>query len=154
MAKRDREIPASPIVGPLAIHDAPMEVGALDLGAWLPPAPHDASVPALATLAVELWRLRGRLEGLRNAVSEADTLALQAVVSAAEGVLRASGVTLDDPCGRPYEEGDAIEVVGAQTSTDISRPTVVRTIRPTIRVGRRVAQAAQVILATPARSPA
>ncbi len=173
--------------GPLAIRDAPLEVGPLDLSAWMPPAPsaspasllssssgpsapsatsthpshpshqshqsHQSHADTLAALAVEVWRLKGRLARLTDAVPSKEKRPLETAVAKMEEALAASGVTTDDPEGRPYHDGDPFEVLLFEPTPALARPTVVQTVKPAVLVAGKVSRRAEVVVGTPGDTP-
>ncbi|HEY3450475.1 MAG TPA: hypothetical protein VGK67_29235 [Myxococcales bacterium] len=157
--------------GPLAIRDAPIEVGPLDLAAWMPPlsalaAPSAApalapvaaagapgSGEALAALAVEVWRMKGRLAKLSEAVPTKEKRPLESAVAKMEEALSAAGVTIEDPEGRPYHDGDPFEVLLFEPSPALARATVLQTVKPAVLVGGRLSRRAEVVVGTPGEAP-
>ena len=148
--------------GPLAIRDQPLEVGPLDLSAWMPPAapsssggvPAPAASPAgspdtLAALAVEVWRMKGRLARLSEAVAAKEKRPLESAVAKMEEALAAAGVTTEDPEGRPYHDGDPFEVLLFEPSPKLSRPTVLQTVKPAVLVSGKLVRRAEVVVGTP-----
>jgi hypothetical protein len=145
--------------GPLSITDAPMEVGPLDLGAWLPP-PKAISLPvtqqpqpdvdALATLAIEAWRIKGRLAKLHETLAAKELRPLEISLAKMEEALATAGVLLDDPQGRPFHEGDPLEVLLFEPSPGLARSTVLQTVKPAVRVAGKLSRRAEVVVGTPA----
>lgn len=108
----------------------------------------------LAALAVEVWRLRGRLGRLRELVDGRELRPLEATVAKMEEVLRGAGVEIDDPQGRPYHDGELLQVLLFEPSPGLERPMVLQTVKPAIRLGGRGFKPAEVIVGTPAEAPA
>lgn len=164
--------------GPLAIRDAPFEIGQLDLSAWLPSSPlqstqstqsaqstqSTASAPgagaapspvdALASLAVEAWRVKGRLAKLSGAVPAKELRPLEAAVAKMEESLAGAGVSVDDPVGRPFHEGDPFEVLLFEPSPALARPTVVQTVKPAVLLAGKLVRRAEVVVGTPGEAAA
>ncbi|MGC4119324.1 MAG: hypothetical protein QM765_33115 [Myxococcales bacterium] len=156
--------------GPLAIRDTPLELGPLDLSAWMPPAP-DRSAPAtslpstqstqsapssssttsdaLLTLAVEVWRLKGRFAKLSETVPAKEKRPLESAVAKMEEALSAAGVATEDPEGRPYHDGDPFEVLLFEPTPALARPTVLQTVKPAVLVAGKVVRRAEVVVGTP-----
>jgi hypothetical protein len=151
------------VPAPFAIRDAPMEIGELDLSAWLPPAPNRTSSAAasstargadrdgeiLAALAIEAWRLKGQLARLRELLPDAEQRAVESAVGKMEELLRQASVELEDPKGRLFREGELLEALRFEPSPGLSQPTVLQTIRPLVRVGGQPACRGQVVVGTP-----
>jgi hypothetical protein len=153
--------------GPFAIDDAPMEIGELDLNAWLPlpggkadpaakeppSAPQPPSQPpgadALCGLAVEVWRMKGRLARLREVAPPKELRPLESALAKMEEVLQAAAVEIDDPQGRPYHEGEPYEVLLFEPSPGLARPMVLQTVKPLVRVGGKLARRGEVVVGTP-----
>ena len=148
--------------GPFAIDDAPMEIGELDMSAWLPlpptgaakePATSAAPAPqgteALTGLAVEVWRMKGRLARLREVAPAKELRPLESALAKMEEVLAAATVELDDPQGRPYHEGEPYEVLLFEPSPGLARPMVLQTVKPLVRVGGKLAKRGEVVVGTP-----
>lgn len=162
----DPKLPAVRLAadGPLAIKDAPLEVGPLDLSAWMPPLPAVPSAPAapsaaaasepLAAMAVEVWRLKGRLAKLSEAVPAKEKRPLESAVAKMEEALAAAGVTTEDPEGRPFHDGDPFEVLLFEPAPSLSRPTVLQTVKPAVLVAGKVHRRAEVVVGTPGEAPA
>ena len=147
--------------GPFAINDAPLPIGELDLSAWLPQAlaksAADAAQPvspqgmeALATLAVEVWRLKGRLSRLGEVAPAKELRPVQTAVAKMEEALAAASVEIDDPQGRPYHDGEPFEVLLFEPSPGLSRPTVLQTVKPLVRLGGKLVRRGEVVVGTPA----
>lgn len=165
----DPKLPAVRLAadGPLAIKDAPLEVGPLDLSAWMPPLPAAASAASaptppsaatssepLAAMAVEVWRLKGRLAKLSEAVPAKEKRPLESAVAKLEEALAAAGVTTEDPEGRPFHDGDPFEVLLFEPAPSLSRPTVLQTVKPAVLVAGKVHKRAEVVVGTPGEAPA
>jgi len=150
--------------GPLAIRDAPLELGSLDLNAWMPelgragaPLPPPTAVApsaeALPALAVEVWRLKGRLARLAESVPAKELRPLESAIAKIEESLVAAGVQTEDPQGRPFHEGDPFEVLLFEPSPALARPTVLQTVKPAVLIAGKLARRAEVVVGTPGEAP-
>ena len=148
---------------PLSICERPMDPGQLDLSAWLPPpaaapaagvgaAPAAGTTEALCALSVEVWRLKGRLARLTEVLPAKELRPLQSSISKMEEALAGGGVQVDDPQGRPYHEGDPLEVLVFEPSPGLSRPTVLQTVKPAVLLGGKVSRRAEVVVGTPGKA--
>ncbi|MBI5545254.1 MAG: hypothetical protein HY901_15295 [Deltaproteobacteria bacterium] len=156
--------------GPLAIRDGPLELGSLDLEAWLPrPAapsgPRQASTSAplssspaaseaLFAVAIEAWRMKARVVRLKDLLSAKELRALEISVTKMEEALLGAGVQLDDPQGRPFHEGDPLEVLLFEPSPGLARATVLQTVKPAILMAGKLVRRAEVVVGTPGEAAA
>lgn len=144
-------------VGPLGIRDAPMALDGLDLSAWLPPAAPAAPAPqaaaaapeVLAAIAVEAWRLKGRLARLKETLAAKEARPIESAVAKMEEALAGAGIQTEDPQGRPYHDGDPFEVLLFEPTPGLARPTVTQTVKPAVLVNGRLARRAEVVVGTP-----
>jgi hypothetical protein len=142
---------------PLSLREKPMDLGELDLSAWLP-APAQASAAlapgatdALAALAIEVWRLKARLSRLGEALPAKELRPLESGTAKMEEALAGAGIQVDDPQGRPYHDGDPLEVLVFEPSPGLSRPTVLQTVKPAVLSFGKVHKRAEVVVGTPAK---
>lgn len=141
---------------PFELRETPLEVGPMDLSAWLP-APVAAAAAnvepgsgePLPGLAVEVWRLRGRLGRLGELLQAKELRPVEAAVARMEELLRAASVELEDPAGRPFREGEPVEVLLFEPSPGLERPMVLQTVKPGVRVGGRLVRRPEVVVGTP-----
>lgn len=103
----------------------------------------------LCALAIELWRIRSRLQRVTPLLPARDARPLESSLARIEGLLVAAGVTTDDPEGRPYAEGDRVDVLLFEPHETLERATVLQTVKPAVlRDGSRV-RSAEVIVGVP-----
>jgi hypothetical protein len=111
---------------------------------------------SIAELAVQLWRLRKRMEMQFPEARGKERRRFEDPIRRLEQVLIDAGVILDDPIGRPFVDGwEEVEVIanepaGADTP-DRPRegPWVADTIRPIVRKAGQIISRGQVIVANP-----
>jgi len=111
---------------------------------------------SIAELAVQLWRLRKRMEMQFPEARGKERRRFEDPIRRLEHVLTDAGVVLDDPIGRPFVDGWVeIEVVAWEppkaddphATTDC--PWVADTIRPIVRKAGEIISRGQVIVANP-----
>jgi len=143
---------ASPRPDPFALREAPLPVDPREVAPLLVTS-HEAGDPGpLYEMAIELWRLQTRLGRLRELVAEKELRPVESSVSKMEEVLRRSEIQVEDLTGRPYHEGDTIEVRLFEPSPQLARPVVVQTVKPSVLHRGRVVRQAEVIVGVPASS--
>jgi hypothetical protein len=154
----------SPKTDPLALDEAP-----LPLGPALPPLPPAAALlpgaatPAtaasgafgaadlerLCTFAIELWRMKTRLARALPLLPAKEGRPFETSVAKLEELLGEWGLSVEDPSGRPYVEGERLEVLLFEPHADLQRPTILQTVKPAVYRHGVLAKQAQVIVGTP-----
>ena len=74
---------------------------------------------------------------------------LEASVLRMEELLVEARVTIDDPTGRPYAEGERHEVLLFEAHADVTRPTIAQTVKPAVFIEGVLFKPAEVVVATP-----
>jgi hypothetical protein len=141
---------------PLALDEAP-----LPLGPALPPLPVAAASPGapasfgagdlerLCTFAIELWRMKTRLARALPLLPAKEGRPFETSVAKLEELLGEWGLSVEDPSGRPYVEGERLEVLLFEPHADLQRPTILQTVKPAVYRHGVLAKQAQVIVGTP-----
>ena len=107
----------------------------------------------LASVAIELWRIKTRLARALPLLPVKEARPLETSVLRMEELLAEAGVTIEDPVGRPYVEGERLEVLLFEPSAEVTRPTIVQTVKPSIYQNQVLLKPAEVIVATPGAAP-
>lgn len=108
------------------------------------PEPEGIADRSVADLATSLWRLRGRAARLP---SEQRPVTRHA--ERAWDALEQAGVQVNDHVNEPFDGGLSLTVAGWQPTTGLDRERVIEAIRPSVYLGDRVIQAAEVIVGVP-----
>mgnify|MGYP001302949573 CR=1 FL=1 len=74
---------------------------------------------------------------------------MEAAVARMEELLRGASVELEDPAGRPFREGEPVEVLLFEPSPGVKAPTVLQTVKPGVRVAGRLVRRPEVVVGTP-----
>ncbi|MDT3438452.1 MULTISPECIES: hypothetical protein [unclassified Pseudofrankia] len=104
----------------------------------------------IARVATELWRLRRQLTPAGAPVAPEARRALRRL-DAVGDVLAAAGVEVQDHDGAPYDSGQNLMVLAFEQTDGLTDERVVQTLRPSVYLGGRLAQAGEVIVGTPPR---
>lgn len=108
----------------------------------------------LLAMALEVWRLETRLTAVESKLGPAQAKLLHASVRRMFELLSDVGFTIEDPTGRPYVEGERIEVLVFEPTVDLQRSTIIETVKPAIYRDSKLAAAAEVIVGVPAGATA
>ena len=104
----------------------------------------EAQQPVIVDLAVEIWRLRRRINRLGNEADDRERLApLEDTTQRLEDLLAQHEIETRDHDGEIWQQGSAVEVLHAREGE--APLVVVETVRPTIRISGKVVQQGQVI---------
>ncbi len=103
----------------------------------------------LCALAIEVWRVKGRLSRTLPLLPSKDARPLETSVLRMEELLVDAHVTIDDPTGRPYAEGERHEVLLFEPHAEVVRPTIAQTVKPAVFVEGVLFKPAEIIVATP-----
>jgi hypothetical protein len=95
-------------------------------------------------LATGLWRLHGKVAGGTGQLRP-----IRRDVQAMLDTLTESGIEVQSHNGLPFDGGLAMHVIAFQPTAGIEREIVAETVRPSVYVDGRLAQFAQVVVATP-----
>ncbi|WP_131738738.1 hypothetical protein [Actinomadura roseirufa] len=99
---------------------------------------------SLADVATSVWRLRVRTAGLPDGMRSTTRH-----VEKAWDALAQAGVEIKDHLNDPFDSGLSISVVAFQPTPGLERERVIETIRPSVYLGDRRIQMAEVIVGTP-----
>jgi hypothetical protein len=142
---------------PLALDEQPLPIA--PLGELAPPAataltaplasasPH--SLERMAAFAIELWRVKTRLNRALPLLPAKEGRPLETSVTKLEELLCEIGLTVEDPAGRPYVEGERLDVLLFEPHAEVSKPTIVQTVKPAVFHQGLLLKLAQVIVAVP-----
>ncbi|MBE1878390.1 hypothetical protein [Myceligenerans pegani] len=145
--------PEPPPAAPAATPPGPEP--SVPVGDAAPGAPaagsQDLADDVVARVATDLWRARRKATGPGAAErpDRAVRMAARHLNGAAEH-LGSAGIEVHDHEGQPYDAGLQVHVLTHQEDPDVAGPTVIETVRPTVRRDGRVIQEAEVIVAQPA----
>jgi hypothetical protein len=150
---------STPKNDPLSLDEAPLPlVPPLPPTAGSPVTP-SAGAPAVAAsgldlerlcaFAVELWRMKTRLARALPLLPAKEGRPFETSVAKLEELLGEWGLSVEDPSGRPYVEGERLEVLLFEPHADLQRPTIVQTVKPSVYRHGVLAKPAQVIVGTP-----
>jgi hypothetical protein len=139
---------------PFEIDEAPMEVIPLRLSEHgQAPAPVPRGSLDAAAVAVEVWRIRSRLKRAAPLLPAKEAKPLESALARLEELVAAAGITIEDPEGRPYVEGERMEVILFEPQDALERPCVVQTVKPAIFLGGALLRAPEVIVGVPKGDP-
>lgn len=131
----------------IALDEQPMEVRPFPLGVSARAPVSNA--PMLCALAIEVWRVKSRLSRALPLLPPKEGRPLETSVLRMEELLVEARVTIDDPTGRPYADGERHEVLLFEAHADVTRPTIAQTVKPAVFVDGVLFKPAEVIVATP-----
>ncbi|OHV41960.1 hypothetical protein [Pseudofrankia saprophytica] len=146
------EAPASATPAAGAVPHAPVS-GAHDVAAIASGAVPDVAALEprdIARVATELWRLRRQLVPTGAPVTPEARRALRRL-DAVGDVLAAAGVEVQDHDGARYDSGQQLMVLAFEQTDGLTDERVVQTLRPSVYLAGRLAQAGEVIVGTPPR---
>jgi len=106
-------------------------------------------VATLCAMAIEVWRLKSRSSRALPLLPPKEGRPLETSVLRLEELLLEARVTIDDPMGRPYTDGERHQVLLFEPRADVARPTVAQTVKPAVFVDGVLFKPAEVIVATP-----
>jgi hypothetical protein len=109
-----------------------------------PAGPDGLSARSLTDVATSLWRLRTRM-----AESDDAPRAVVRHLETAWDALSDAGVEIKDHVGDPFDPGLMMSVVAYQPTPGLRREQIIEAIRPSVYLGERQIQTAEVIVGTP-----
>ncbi|MDD5200531.1 MAG: hypothetical protein PHC88_12100 [Terrimicrobiaceae bacterium] len=114
-------------------------------------------VKALISSATNVWRIRSRITVSKTfepkqEISQDDLKKLSRYVESIVEALAGIGIEIKDRTGEPFDYGLPEKVIAAEPQAGISKEIVRETIRPTIYLGKQIAQQGEVVIATPIES--
>ena len=119
--------------------------------------PKEAVVPENETtrfikkIANNVWKLRGKmLDDDGNPMEHFDRV--YRFVEALDDALKEIDVTIKSHDGETYDTGMAVNVIAWEKREGATREEIIETIKPTIRMGDRLLQWADVIAVTPVKA--
>jgi hypothetical protein len=111
---------------------------------------------ALAELAIQVWRLRKRVERIDPVERQKERRQFEDSTKRFERILADEDIVIDDPIGKPFVDGWVeIEVVAWDPVDDITErplfpgPWIKDTVKPIVRRGGRIIGNGQVVVANP-----
>ena len=116
-----------------------------------PPATDPTGLPddVLAELGTDLWRARRRLgDGQDRDAPREQRLAARSL-RAAWDRLADAGVEVQEHDGMPFDVGMKLDVLAYQDDPNVTKETVLETVRPSVYRGERCIQVGEVIVAVP-----
>jgi hypothetical protein len=131
------------------IDEEPMALIPLEVPVALPAAAASKASGLLGSFAVELWRIKTRLGRALPLLPPKEARPLETSVLRLEELLTEAGITIEDPTGRPYVEGERLEVLLFEPSPQVTRPTIVQTVKPSVYQHNVLLKPAEVIVAIP-----
>lgn len=113
--------------------------------------PENETTRFIKKVANNVWKLRGKmLDEDGNPKDHFDRV--YRFVEALDDSLKEIDVSIKSHDGEAYDTGMAVNVVAWEKREGATREEIVETIKPTIRLGDRLLQWADVIAVTPAKS--
>jgi len=105
---------------------------------------------ALLGAANGLWRAQRKLKQRGDALSAADVRQIRRYIGAGRDALLGTGLEMQDHDGEPFDPSQSLEVLLFQDEPELTRETVMETVRPTIYLHGGRIQMGQVVVGRPA----
>ena len=119
-----------------------------------PSAPKDErlnmAMKTIATVATAVWRAKTKLDAAAEATLPDELRHLPRHIQAAWDALEAGQIQVDDPTGRRYVPGMAVNTLTIQPLDGITCEVIHETIKPSVYFNDALIQRADVILGRPA----
>lgn len=142
--------PAWRIRPPDVTEDMRRALAGLDTGDAAPGEPTGRIDPkTLADALTGIWRFRERTFDPETDRPREITPEASRFFQAGWRTLERARVTVRGHTGEAWVEGRQLDVVHSERSADVTRPTIIDTVKPTIRVDGVTIQNGQVIVAVP-----
>lgn len=102
-----------------------------------------------ADIATQSWQLRQRMIDPRTGAPKHDMRkAFHHIVSIMD-TLSEAGVQIQDHTGKPYRPGLAVQTLAFQPTGEVTRETIIETVRPSVYLNAKQIQQGQVIVGKP-----
>ena len=109
---------------------------------------------ALAEIALNCWRLKRRLADSETGEPlEGMSIACRHVEALHDG-LKAIGLEIEDRLGQTFDVGLVQKAIAYEPTPGILKETVIKTVRPTIRLNGQLIDRGEVVVGTPVEQKA
>lgn len=108
-----------------------------------------AALKTIAAVATAVWRAKSKLDAEADAVLPDELRNLPRHIQSAWDALEAGNIQIDDPTGRRYSSGLAVNILTFQPMDGIACEVIHETIKPSVYFNDVLIQRADVIIARP-----
>ena len=114
-----------------------------------PQATPESYIPALSSIATNVWRMKKRIADSGSVTNEVDTNRIHRHLEATIASLEEVGVQIHDLQGRRYDSGMALKVIAFEPTPGLFEDQIIDSVKPTITWNERLIQIGEVIVGTP-----
>lgn len=101
---------------------------------------------SLIDFAIEVWRIKKRIEDSLGKLSEAQEKGLRSSLHKLEKYLSTHGVEVKDYTNQKFNEGLNLDILSIEKDTTLDEPVVKETVEPSVLCNGRVVKRAKIIL--------
>jgi hypothetical protein len=113
------------------------------------PAAEETIAPALAALATNVWRAKGKLVDPNTGEAREEFRKVYRHVEASYEAFAQMGLTINDWLNQPYDPGLPVKVLTFLPTPGVTRDMVVEAVRPTVIWKDQLLQLAEVVVGIP-----
>jgi len=103
----------------------------------------------VAEIATQSWQLRQRMIDPRTGGPKDDMRKPFRHIVSIMDTLSEAGVQIQDHTGKPYRSGLAVQTLAFQPTGEVTRETIIETVRPSVYLNAKQIQQGQVIVGKP-----
>ena len=106
----------------------------------------DPKIDKLVNLAIDHWRLKKRIEGIKSKLSPDDIKKLDSSLHRIDNYLHENDIEVDDYTGRPANYGINAEIMAVEFDPSIKKAIVKETVTPAVLYKGNLRKKSQIII--------